>query len=69
MKYTVVMGSGATIYMPSFTKIGSGIQKLLGGTQVHTHRQQDGLISLLLSLQNKVHRIKMLQGATKQESQ
>jgi hypothetical protein len=25
------MGSGAVIYMPSFIKIGSGVQKLIGG--------------------------------------
>jgi hypothetical protein len=25
------MGSGAMIYIPSFIKIGSGIQKLIGG--------------------------------------
>jgi hypothetical protein len=25
------MGSGAVIYVPSFIKIGSGIQKLMGG--------------------------------------
>jgi hypothetical protein len=31
MKYTVLMGSGAMIYIPSFIKIGSGIQKLIGG--------------------------------------
>jgi hypothetical protein len=31
MKYAVEMGSGAMIYIPSFIKIGSGIQKLLGG--------------------------------------
>jgi hypothetical protein len=30
MKYAVVMGSGAVIYIPSFVKIGSGIQELLG---------------------------------------
>jgi hypothetical protein len=36
------------IYVPSFIKIGSGIQKLLGGdTQTHTDRQQRDLISLL----------------------
>jgi hypothetical protein len=29
--YAVEMGSGAMIYIPSFIKIGSGIQKLLGG--------------------------------------
>jgi hypothetical protein len=31
MKYAVEMGSGAMIYIPSFIKIGSGIQKLIGG--------------------------------------
>jgi hypothetical protein len=30
MKYAVVIGSGATIYIPSFIKIGAGIQKLIG---------------------------------------
>jgi autotransporter-associated beta strand protein len=34
MKYVVDMGSGAMIYIPSFIKIGSGIQKLIG---THTH--------------------------------
>jgi hypothetical protein len=45
------MGSGAVIYIPSFIKIGSGIQKLIGGihrhTNIHAHRQQRDLISLL----------------------
>jgi hypothetical protein len=31
MKYIVEMGSGAMIYIPSFTKIGWGIQKSMGG--------------------------------------
>jgi hypothetical protein len=31
MKYAVEMGSFAMIYIPSFIKIGLGIQKLLGG--------------------------------------
>jgi hypothetical protein len=43
MKYTVEMGSGATIYMPSFINIGSAIQKLIGGI----HRQHGDRISLL----------------------
>jgi hypothetical protein len=30
MKYTVEMDSGAVIYVPSFIKIGSSIQKLIG---------------------------------------
>jgi hypothetical protein len=31
------MGSVATIYVPSFMKIGSGIQKLMGGGRTQTH--------------------------------
>jgi hypothetical protein len=31
MKYAVEMGSGGMICIPSFIKIGSGIQKLMGG--------------------------------------
>jgi hypothetical protein len=34
MKYTVEMGSGAVIYIPSAIKTGSGIQRLMG---IHTH--------------------------------
>jgi hypothetical protein len=48
------MGSGAVIYVyvPSFIKIGSGIQKLIGGdtktpTQTHAHEKQRNLIGLL----------------------
>jgi hypothetical protein len=40
MLYAVEMDSGAMIYIPSFIKIGSGIQK--------THRQRGDLTSLLL---------------------
>jgi hypothetical protein len=29
MKYAAVMGSGGMIYIPSFIRIGSGIQKLI----------------------------------------
>jgi hypothetical protein len=29
--YAVEMGSGAVIYIPTLIKIGSGIQKLIGG--------------------------------------
>jgi hypothetical protein len=47
MKYAVEMGSGAMIYIPSFIKIGTGIQNLIRrDTQVH--KQQGDLISLLL---------------------
>jgi hypothetical protein len=46
MKYAVEMGSGAMIYMPSFIKIGSGIQKLIiGDTQ--RDRQEGDRIYLL----------------------
>jgi hypothetical protein len=45
------MGSGAAIYVPSFMKIGSGVQKLIRGTHrhthTHTHEQQPDLISLI----------------------
>jgi hypothetical protein len=56
------MGSGAVIYIPSFIKIGSGVQKLIEGihrdthTHTHTHGQQRDLISLLF--QNKESRLK-----------
>jgi hypothetical protein len=30
------MDSGAVIYIPGFIKIGSGIQKLMGGIHRHT---------------------------------
>jgi hypothetical protein len=38
------MGSGAVIYIPSFIKIGLGVQKLMGGggytdTYKHTYTQ------------------------------
>jgi hypothetical protein len=49
MKYRVEVGLGAMTceYVPSFMKIGSGIQKLMvGNTQ--THRQHGDHISLLL---------------------
>jgi hypothetical protein len=37
MKYAVEMNSGAMIYIPSFIKIGSGIQKLIrGDAQTHS---------------------------------
>jgi hypothetical protein len=34
--YAVEMGSGAIICIPSFIKIGSGIQKLIRGIHRHT---------------------------------
>jgi hypothetical protein len=36
------MGSGAVLYVPSFTKIGSGIRKL-GGGGVHNHTHTETL--------------------------
>jgi hypothetical protein len=36
MKYALEMGSGAMIYIPSFIKIGSSIEKLIGGIHRHT---------------------------------
>jgi hypothetical protein len=36
-KYAVEMGSGAMIYVPSFIKPGSGIQKLVG---IHRHKDR-----------------------------
>jgi hypothetical protein len=50
MKYAVEMGSGASIYIPSFIKIGSGIRKLIGGYYKHGNR-----IRLILFFQsNKI---------------
>jgi hypothetical protein len=37
MKYAVEMGSGAMIYIPSFIKIGSGVQKLIGEGGIYRH--------------------------------
>jgi hypothetical protein len=46
MKYAVEMGSGAMIYIPSFIKIGSGIQTLIGRGGGYTDtRTHDLLIS------------------------
>jgi hypothetical protein len=48
------MGSGAMIYMPSFIKIGSAIQKLTGG---YTDRQHVDCINLLFK--NKESRLRI----------
>jgi hypothetical protein len=43
MKYAIEVDSGTMIYIPSFIKIGSGIQKLLrGDTHTDTHTQTAG---------------------------
>jgi hypothetical protein len=34
MKYTVEVGIGALMYVPIFIKIGSAIQKLIGGIHI-----------------------------------
>jgi hypothetical protein len=57
MKYANEMGSGVMTYIPSLIKIGSGIQKLIGGDS-QTHRQHGDLIRLLLFFQNKESRLK-----------
>jgi hypothetical protein len=44
VNYAIEVSSSAVIYLPSFIKIGSGIQKLGGGI----HRQQGVLIRLLI---------------------
>jgi hypothetical protein len=41
-------GSGGVVYTPNVIKIGAGIQKLIGGIHMQTHRQQGDLIGLLL---------------------
>jgi hypothetical protein len=47
MKHTVEMGSSAMIYITSFIKTGSDIQKLLllGGGDTNVNTQQGDLIS------------------------
>jgi high-affinity Fe2+/Pb2+ permease len=37
MKYAFEMGSRAMIYIPSFIKTGSGIQKLIRVVVIHRH--------------------------------
>jgi hypothetical protein len=54
MKYAVEMGSVAMIYVPSFMKIASRIQKLIGGGG---HRQHGDRIRLLSFFLNKKSRI------------
>jgi hypothetical protein len=54
MEFAVEMGLGAMIFIPSYVKIGSGIEKLIGG-----HRQHGDLISLRLYFQNKESRLKI----------
>jgi hypothetical protein len=53
MKCAAEMGSGAMIYIPSFTKIGSDIRRLMEGGNSQTHRQHGQHISLFSFFQNK----------------
>jgi hypothetical protein len=60
MEYAVQMGSGAMIYIPSFIKIGFGIQKLIGG-DAQTRRQKGDVINLLfIYFQSKEYGLKMM---------
>jgi hypothetical protein len=52
MKYAVEMGSRAMIYIPSFIKIDSGIQKFIGENS-QIHRQHGDLIIPLLFIFSK----------------
>jgi hypothetical protein len=57
VKYAVEMGSGVMIYIQSFIKIGSGIQKFLEG---RIHRQNGDRISLPLFFKKKESRLKTI---------
>jgi hypothetical protein len=46
------MGSGAMVYIPSFIRLGSAIQKLIRGN-IQTRGHHGDFTSLLLSFQNK----------------
>jgi hypothetical protein len=52
MNYAIEMCSGAMRYIPSFRKIGSGIQKLIE-RDTQAHRQHGDSISLLSCYQNE----------------
>jgi hypothetical protein len=53
--YAIEMGSGAMIYIPSFIKIGSSIQKLIGGIHRHAAWRSRKLTHFF---QNKESRLK-----------
>jgi hypothetical protein len=60
MKYAAEMGSGAMLIIASFVKIGSAIQKLMGGWgYTYRHRQQGDIISSILFFQNMESRLKV----------
>jgi hypothetical protein len=56
MKYAIEMGSGTMICIPSFIKIDSAIQRLIG-RDTQAHRQRSGSKSLFLFFQNKENRL------------
>jgi hypothetical protein len=56
MKYAVEVGSDATIYVPNFIKIGSGIEKLIGRGNAQTHISY----AYFYFFQNKESRLKMV---------
>jgi hypothetical protein len=61
MKYVVEMGSGGMIYVPSYIKIGSVIQKLM--RRIHRHRQHGYRMPIFFTLNKKlrlVHAISRL---------
>jgi hypothetical protein len=51
MTYAVEMGLGAMIHTPSFIKIGSDIQNLIGGA-TQTHRHHGHRTSLIVFFSN-----------------
>jgi hypothetical protein len=60
MIYAIKMGSNSMIYIPSFIKIDSGIQKLIRDLQTHRETAWSYVICLLLFFfQNKEHRLKI----------
>jgi hypothetical protein len=67
MNYAFEMRSSATINIPSFIKVGSGIQKLIVGHKyrhtdtpiINTHRQEVDLISVHSLFQNQESRLKI----------
>jgi hypothetical protein len=52
MKYAVEMGSGAMIYVPSFIKIASAIQKVIWGKHTHSMEMYEGLFDKRFSLKD-----------------
>jgi hypothetical protein len=44
MKQVVEVGSGVTIYIPSFIQTGSGLQKLIGEGGIHRHTEKMKLV-------------------------